>query len=445
MKQLIKLPAIILGLVLLFSGPPQKAMAQQYDDISMDSFYDELSPYGTWMNDPQYGRVWRPDVDQDDFRPYYSNGRWAMTEYGNTWVSDYDWGWAPFHYGRWVMNSYNQWLWIPDTVWGPAWVSWRSGGGYYGWAPLGPGMNININIGGGYNMPNSWWSFIPQASIYSNYYPRYTGININIFNRTRYINYTSRRDRHTYYTGPRASEIRRVTKRDVRVYEVSRSNRPGRTSISNNRVNIYNPGVSRGRANATNNRDMNRTNNSGREGTVNPGRTNRQPGTVDQNRTGQQRASDARRSSRQGQDAIRPGADQQRQADQRQRQQQDQQRQNMQRRQDQQNQQRQQDVQRQQMDRQRQVQQDQQRQAQQNQQRQQQEVMQRQQQDQQRQRQQQDQQRQSQQNQQRQQQEAVQRQQNQQRQEQSRSRVESNSNRGGGDSGRSGGRGGRGN
>ncbi len=55
-----------------------------------------------------------------------------MTEYGNTWVSDYDWGWAPFHYGRWVNNRYNEWVWIPDTVWSPAWVSWRSGGGYYG-------------------------------------------------------------------------------------------------------------------------------------------------------------------------------------------------------------------------------------------------------------------------------------------------------------------------
>lgn len=116
MKNMIKLPAIVLGLMLLLTGTTQKAMAQQ-EDVSLQSFYDELSPYGTWIQDPQYGYVWRPDVDQEDFRPYYSNGRWAMTEYGNTWVSNYDWGWAPFHYGRWIYNRYNQWVWIPDTVW----------------------------------------------------------------------------------------------------------------------------------------------------------------------------------------------------------------------------------------------------------------------------------------------------------------------------------------
>ncbi|MET4138494.1 DUF6600 domain-containing protein [Pedobacter sp. UYP1] len=244
MKNMIKFPAALLGLMLLFGFTAQKSMAQGgYDDISLQSFYDELSPYGTWIQDPQYGNVWRPDVDQDDFRPYYSDGRWAMTEYGNTWVSDYDWGWAPFHYGRWVNNRFNQWVWIPDTVWGPAWVSWRSGAGYYGWAPLGPGISININIGGGgYNTPNNWWNFIPQSSIYSNNYPRYSSRNITIINRTTIINNTyGRGGRDTYYTGPRAEDIRRVTNRDVRVYNISRSERPGRTSISNNNINIYNP------------------------------------------------------------------------------------------------------------------------------------------------------------------------------------------------------------
>jgi hypothetical protein len=122
MKNMIKFPAIVLGLLLLLTGLNQKVMAQD-EDISLQTFYDELSPYGSWIQDSQYGYVWRPDVDQNEFRPYYTNGHWAMTEYGNTWVSDYDWGWAPFHYGRWVTDRYNQWLWIPDTTWGPAW--WR--------------------------------------------------------------------------------------------------------------------------------------------------------------------------------------------------------------------------------------------------------------------------------------------------------------------------------
>ena len=93
MKTLIKFPAMMLGLLLGIAGTTESAKAQ-YDDVSLQTFYDELSPYGTWINDPEYGYVWRPDVDQEEFRPYYSNGRWAMTEYGNTWVSNYDWGWT---------------------------------------------------------------------------------------------------------------------------------------------------------------------------------------------------------------------------------------------------------------------------------------------------------------------------------------------------------------
>ena len=237
MKNLIKLPAIVLGLMLLLTGTTQKVMAQD-EDISLQSFYDELSPYGTWIQDPQYGYVWRPDVGQGDFRPYYTNGRWVMTEYGNTWVSNYDWGWAPFHYGRWVYNRYNQWVWIPDTVWGPAWVSWRTGGGYYGWAPMGPGMNINVN----FNIPDLWWVFVPHRSIYYSSFPRYySRRNVTIIHNTTIINNVYTRNRRSYYAGPRADDIRRYTRRDVPVYTVNRTSRPSRTSVSNNRVDIYTP------------------------------------------------------------------------------------------------------------------------------------------------------------------------------------------------------------
>lgn len=30
------------------------------------------------------------------------------------------------------------WVWVPGVEWAPAWVSWRVGGGYIGWAPLPP-------------------------------------------------------------------------------------------------------------------------------------------------------------------------------------------------------------------------------------------------------------------------------------------------------------------
>ncbi|TCC93917.1 hypothetical protein EZ428_03855 [Pedobacter frigiditerrae] len=251
MKNMIKLPAMLVGLMLLFAGTTQVAKAQQ-EDVSLQSFYDELSPYGTWIQDPQYGYVWRPDVDQEDFRPYYSNGRWAMTEYGNTWVSNYDWGWAPFHYGRWIYNRYNQWVWLPDTVWGPAWVSWRSGGGYYGWAPLGPSISIGINIGrSGYRVPDMCWNFIPYNNIYINSYPRYNyGRNRVYIQNTVIINNTYVRNNRTYYTGPRAEEVRRATNQNVTVYNVNRSSRPGASRIDDRNVNIYSPRASRDNGNS---------------------------------------------------------------------------------------------------------------------------------------------------------------------------------------------------
>lgn len=250
MKTLIKFPAMMLGLLLLLTGTTQLAKAQ-YDDVSLQTFYDELSPYGTWINDPEYGYVWRPDVDQAEFRPYYTNGRWAMTEYGNTWVSNYDWGWAPFHYGRWIYNRYNNWVWIPDTVWGPAWVSWRSGGGYYGWAPMGPSINININIGRRYVMPDFCWNFIPERHIYYNSYPRYySGRNRVYIQNTVIINNTYVRNNRTYYSGPRVDDVRRATNQNVTIYNVSRTNRTGGNRIENNTVNVYAPRPTRGNDNA---------------------------------------------------------------------------------------------------------------------------------------------------------------------------------------------------
>ena len=237
MKTKIKFPEYLFSLLFILTMMLPSQVKAQYEDVSLETFYDELSPYGVWINDPQYGYVWRPDVDQDDFRPYYSNGHWEMTRYGNTWVSDYDWGWAPFHYGRWHHSGRRGWIWIPDTKWGPAWVSWRSGGGHYGWAPLGPGINININIGP--RIPDYYWVFVPQRSIYYSRFPRYDRRrNINIYNNTVIINNTYVYNRNRYYTGPRAEEIRRVTRQPVRINEV-RDNRPQGYANSNNRPEVY--------------------------------------------------------------------------------------------------------------------------------------------------------------------------------------------------------------
>ena len=119
-----RLLGLVVGLA-CYLLPTADTAAQGY--ISFQTFYHELAPYGSWVHNPQHGQVWIPNVGSR-FQPYVTRGHWVMTDYGNTWVSDYNWGWAAFHYGRWYLDDYHGWAWVPGHEWGPAWVAWRSGG-----------------------------------------------------------------------------------------------------------------------------------------------------------------------------------------------------------------------------------------------------------------------------------------------------------------------------
>ena len=243
-KRIIKRVLVIPSLVLYFAFCmiPQKAIAQ-YDDayISYNDFYENLAPYGQWIDDPQYGYVWSPNVD-GSFRPYYTGGHWVMTDYGNTWVSDYPWGWACFHYGRWIYDSYYGWIWIPGSNWGPAWVSWRYGEGYYGWAPLGPNYDFTTAYGD-YNCPNDWWVFIPPQYLYSgNYYRYWYGPrgNSHIIRNTVFINNIYASNGITYVSGPRVHDVEESTHQPVQVFKITNSNNLN-TRVHNNIIKMYRP------------------------------------------------------------------------------------------------------------------------------------------------------------------------------------------------------------
>jgi hypothetical protein len=246
MKILNKIWGISLLALLLIVAAPRKSMAQN-EYISEQDFYDELQPYGTWVSDPQYGDVWVPDV-QEDFRPYGTQGHWVLTRYGNTWVSDYPWGWATFHYGRWRYDNYYGWEWIPGYEWAPAWVSWRHGGGYYGWAPLMPGISISLSFGSDYRVPNNYWAFAPEAYINRpnvyNYYVPHSRV-VNIINNTTIVNNTYVYGGRSYIAGPGATDIQRYTHQRPQVYAVNNASRPGAIGVQNNTVNIFRPAVRR--------------------------------------------------------------------------------------------------------------------------------------------------------------------------------------------------------
>ncbi len=106
---------------------------------SVQAFEPALAPYGDWVNTNGV-RAFRPapGLVGNDFTPYASHGRWVSTEAGWSFSTSLPFGWATYHYGRWWFDPMYGWIWIPDTTWGPAWVDWRYGGGYTGWAPLPP-------------------------------------------------------------------------------------------------------------------------------------------------------------------------------------------------------------------------------------------------------------------------------------------------------------------
>ncbi|MDR7130006.1 hypothetical protein J2X69_002353 [Algoriphagus sp. 4150] len=241
---------LMMGIIALILINPNEAEAKNPAGVSFQVFYDELMPYGDWVKDGRYGYVWLPAV-YEDFHPYGTNGHWVMTRYGNTWVSDYDWGWATFHYGRWYFDdNYRSWAWIPDYNWGPAWVDWRTGGGYYGWAPMGPGFTLNVRM----TIPTSYWVFVPQNrfihhNVYSYSVPRAN--RVKIYNRTTIINNTVVYNNNHYYAGPARRDIERVTKRSYPERRIENSKAPGRTVASRNSVSAYRPDLQSARGTST--------------------------------------------------------------------------------------------------------------------------------------------------------------------------------------------------
>ena len=245
MKSKIKIAVVLLVLILSPVIFPTQVSAQT-SYISYQVFYDQLSPYGQWVSYPDHGYVWLPNAGSD-FYPYSSQGRWIMTEYGWTWLSYYDWGWAPFHYGRWDYDNYYGWFWVPDNIWGPAWVIWRRAPGYYGWTPMGPGMNFGMNYGSYYSNYGNRWVFVNDRFFgrnnINNYYASPNDYNMLLSNSTVINNtYVDNRSQTTYISGPTRSDVRGVTGRRVSSYAIQDNNVPGQ-SLTNGQLRIYRPQV----------------------------------------------------------------------------------------------------------------------------------------------------------------------------------------------------------
>ena len=110
-------------------------------------FGEALEPYGNWMRTREYGDVWKPRISNPTVWAPYTVGRWHYTELGWHFTSSEPWGWACYHYGRWVRYRTVGWCWVPGREWAPAWVSWRTSPRHIGWSPLPPAATWNRRSG----------------------------------------------------------------------------------------------------------------------------------------------------------------------------------------------------------------------------------------------------------------------------------------------------------
>ena len=225
---------------------PQVSSAQ-HTSVSLQIFYDELSPYGKWVQTPDYGFVWVPDVPEG-FEPYSTNGYWAYTDDGWTWVSYYSWGWAPFHYGRWYNDPLYGYVWVPGTEWSPGWVVWRHSDDYYGWAPIEPGISITIAYGSDYYIPYHHWRFVRCRDFGRRNLHRYfidrSGYTVIIHNTYIINNFRDGKHHVRYNPGPDRNDVEKHSGRRVRTNIIQESNAPVRNERSKEGVlKVYRPDV----------------------------------------------------------------------------------------------------------------------------------------------------------------------------------------------------------
>ena len=243
MKHLIKYFTLSISFYIVFALFPTAALAQK-NDANFQEYYDQLSPFGQWIENSSFGYVWIPTADPD-FTPYLTNGYWTLTNYGWMWVSGYEWGWAAFHYGRWGYNGYYGWFWVPDNKWGPSWVAWRKAEGYFGWAPMRPGVSISASYLGYKDVPNGNWTFINANEIENhdlanNHISKKN--NIKIINSSTLINgtiYDGER-RTTYVAGPDKVDVQNIVGHIITPVLVQEMDVPGQR-FSNGLLQIYRP------------------------------------------------------------------------------------------------------------------------------------------------------------------------------------------------------------
>ncbi len=234
--------------------------------VNYNVFYNSLSPYGTWVEVPDYGWCWQPTVTRVNvsWRPYSDNGRWVWSTSGWYWHSYYSWGWAPFHYGRWCSVPARGWCWVPGTVWGPSWVSWRHCNDHFGWAPLPPacgwqsGVGLTyhgsaVSVGFSFGLAARDYCFVPRHRFYDPHCYRFRARHeelAGLFHRSTAVNDYGFHNSRIINRGFGHDQVQKHTRDEIRPVALASAKTPGRPQMTGlrpgqpgSRLDVYRPSV----------------------------------------------------------------------------------------------------------------------------------------------------------------------------------------------------------
>jgi len=164
------------------------------------------------------------------------------------------WGWASFHYGRWGWERDLGWFWVPGTVWGPCWVTWRSSDIYMGWAPLPPGVRFVPGVGIrriGVAIPARYWIFVDgpyflNPSLYRYVFPYER--NVTIINYTVHQTNIFVRNNRIVNEGIGYDRARRITKQTITKHSIKDVQKADQRRMGAGTVEVYRPKINKNQA-----------------------------------------------------------------------------------------------------------------------------------------------------------------------------------------------------
>jgi hypothetical protein len=161
--------ALLLAMLSPMMAPAPQAFAApaatiQTNPPTLDDFKKVLTGFGRFVYSERYGNVWQPSSLPAGWHPYPACHWVYDRSYGWTYDDPSPWGKIVHHYGRWAHDNDAGWVWVPGTEWSPAWVIWRAGVAWTGWAPTPPATDQQEVTLASFNSDKQW-TFIETAKL----------------------------------------------------------------------------------------------------------------------------------------------------------------------------------------------------------------------------------------------------------------------------------------